>query len=379
MRLPMPDSIRYPLSRLADRFSWLALLTAFVFLALYAAYPQMILLGLCGLYALIAAAGIYRHRRNLAQHERVVSDDPQTDAAPLSMETSLPPESLSFLNTRMNVTVDGLIRASNALNDVSEQHAGSAREQAEVITRANQRLDDFLTMSGNIREQVRSVTQTAREAAAISEEGRTAIRQSMESMDDIRAQVEAIGDTITTLARLTRRIDTIISSVSEIATQSNLLALNASIEAARAGTQGRGFAVVANEVRVLAQQSTESASQVREILGEIQKAMKDTVAATRAGLEHVEHGLERTQRARTVMQTLGDNVDDSRTAVNDIYDVIRQQAEGMEDIVIQMDRMQRLTQDSLGSVRTAEAVSSNLSRLARDLKSVVQQEPALQV
>jgi methyl-accepting chemotaxis protein len=371
----MIASFQQYLTRFADAFSWLALLTACVFVALYGVYPHGVLLVLCALYAILGAAGIYRHHRRLPDEViELDSDTPPTR----TLETSIPPERVTFINTRMSVTVDGLVRASRALNEVSEQQSGSAQEQADVITRANQRLDDFLQMSEGIRQQVRSVTQTAREAADISEEGRGAIQQSLHSMEDIRQQVEAIGDTITTLARLTRRIDTIISSVSEIATQSNLLALNASIEAARAGSQGRGFAVVADEVRVLAQQSTESASQVREILGEIQRAMKDTVAATRAGLDHVETGMERTEHARTIMQTLGENVSDSRTAVSDVYDVIRQQAEGMEDIVIQMDRLQRLTEDSLDSVRTAEAVSSNLSHLAQDLKVAVQDEPAFQ-
>lgn len=273
-------------------------------------------------------------------------------------------------------TVDGLVRASQAINEVTSTQAESAREQAQVIIVANARLDDFLALTERITQQARQVTKIANQAAAMSESGQAAIAATITSMDDIRTQVNVIGETIRRLADLTRRIDDIINSVSEIATQSNLLALNASIEAARAGVHGRGFAVVADEVRTLAGQSTHSAEQVRGILSEIQKAMKETIAATQQGMANVEQGLLRTHTTQEVMLQLSASVNDSRHAVQDISQVLQQQAEGMEEIAISMDRIQRITQQSLDSTRTVEMVSGNLSRLANDLVSAVPAIPA---
>ncbi|HLV37158.1 MAG TPA: methyl-accepting chemotaxis protein, partial [Spirillospora sp.] len=173
---------------------------------------------------------------------------------------------------------------------------------------------------------------------------------------------------------LTQRIDEIILSVSEIATQSNLLALNASIEAARAGVHGRGFAVVADEVRTLSQQSTSAAQQVRAILGEIQNAMKQSVEATQAGMQGVDNGVAMTREANTIMQSLSQSVNESFKSVKAIYDVIRQQMEDLEAIAITIERIERITQQNLASTRMVETVSAGLSHLSSELQMVVAQE-----
>ncbi len=272
---------------------------------------------------------------------------------------------------QMQMTIDSLVLASQAINEVTSTQAESAREQAQVIQLANARLEDFLMLTERITAQAQQVMQVANRAATISESGQSAIAATITTMDDIRAQVGAIGTTIKGLAELTQRIDDIIDSVSEIATQSNLLALNASIEAARAGVHGRGFAVVADEVRMLASQSNQSAEQVRAILGEIQTAMKQTIIATQTGMQNVEQGRARTQIAQEVMLQLLASVSDARNAVQEIASVLKKQSEGLEEIAMSIDRVQRISQQSLDSTRTVEMVSSNLSRLANDLVKTV--------
>lgn len=344
----------------ADTTSLLALVTAVVLIVLYLIIGDSLLMMAFILYIFLAGIGIFNHQRKLAQ----LREQHMTT-------TTIPQAEFETITTRMGVTVDGLVRASRAINDVTSLQVSSAQEQAEVIGRTNDSLDIFLALSEQISEQARGVQQTTQQASDISENGQDAIQQTLHSMNDIRQQVEAIGETIVSLARLTRRIDEIITAVTEIATQSNLLALNASIEAARAGVHGRGFAVVADEVRVLAQQSTQSAAQVREILSEIQNAMKDSVRATQKGMENVDSGVAKTRETNEVIIQLAENVSASREAVSSIYDVIRQQAEGMESIAISMDRIHLITRQNLASTRTVESVSTNLTRLANDLQSSV--------
>jgi methyl-accepting chemotaxis protein len=298
-----------------------------------------------------------------------------SQAAAVPTAASLPSvaEALSASDNAIQVqtTIDGLVLASQAINEVTSTQAESAREQAEMIKLANARLEDFLTLTERITAQAQQVMQVANRAATMSESGQSAIAATITTMDDIRTQVNAIGLTIKRLAELTQRIDDIINSVSEIATQSNLLALNASIEAARAGAHGRGFAVVADEVRTLASQSTQSAEQVRAILGEIQTAMKQTIIATQTGMQNVEQGRARTQIAQEVMLQLLSSVSDARNAVQEIASVLKQQSEGLEEIAMSIDRVQRISQQSLDSTRTVEMVSGNLSRLANDLVKTV--------
>lgn len=286
-------------------------------------------------------------------------------------ETPQPVESIE-LATQLYVTSDGLVRAAQAINDVSHQQTTSSTEQEKVIANTNRMLDDFLKLTEHINDQVRSVTETAGEAANVSQIGQVAIEQAISSMDDLRGQVGDIGQTIVKLAQLTKRVDEIILSVSEIATQSNLLALNASIEAARAGIHGRGFAIVAEEVRSLSQQSTQSAEQVRDLLAQIQDAMKQTVDATERGMEGLDESVKRTREANLVMLELARSVDASHEAVQNIYGVIRQQAEGLDAIAISMDRIERITQQTVASIRAVETVSGNLTRLADDLQHEVE-------
>lgn len=347
----------------ADSTSLLAIITAVLLIILYANTGYPLLLFAFMPYTLLGAVGIYSKRIQLIKAN--------TDTQEMMDTTVLPTSNLRSITIGMDVTVDGLVRATHAINDVTIQQSSSAQEQVEVIGNTNVMLDTFLELSEEISEQAREITRSSQEAADISENGQQALEQTLHSMNDIRRQVEAIGSTIITLAKHTRRIDDIINSVSEIATQSNLLALNASIEAARAGIHGRGFAVVADEVRELASQSTQSATAIRTILGEIKKSMKDTVEATRTGIENVDAGVSKTQEANEVIIKLATNVRESREAVSDIYGIIRQQADGMEEIAISMDRIQLITRQNLASTRTVESVSSNLTRLANDLQTVV--------
>jgi hypothetical protein len=289
-------------------------------------------------------------------------------AAPQTVPTEL---DLNHMVMQLHVTADGLVRAVDAMNHVGSLQHDGASEQAELISRTNELLSDFLELSGGIREQARSITQMAQQAADLSQNGQATIQQAIQGMDEIRAQVSAIAGTILALAQFTQRIDEIITSVSEIATQSNLLALNASIEAARAGVHGRGFAVVADEVRSLSQQSTQAARQVRAILGEIQNAMKETIRATEVGLQGVDAGVSMTQQADNVMVQLAHNVTASHEAVRHIYEVILEQVNGLEEIAISIERIDRITQQNLTSTSTVRTVSQELTRLAADLQTTV--------
>lgn len=323
---------------------------------------EHLILGL-GLLILGQAAVIFLLPTPASQEKAAPSKPAQTAAE--SDEASP-----GALTTQIRMTADGLFRATEAMNEVTLQQSGGAAEQAEAISMTNTLLENFLKLSEQIREQARSVTLMAGHTAEFSEKGQSSIREAIIGMTDIRAQVSAIAQTIVKLSQLTRRIDEIIMSVSEIATQSNLLALNASIEAARAGVHGRGFAVVADEVRSLAQQSTQAARQVRAILEEIQKAMKETVEATQEGTRGVDAGVLRTQEADKVMMHLSQNVSESYKAVKAIYEVIRQQMEDLEQIAIGMERIERITQQNLTSTRMVETVSSNLKRLSADLQAL---------
>ena len=307
----------------------------------------------------------------------------QDSAVPSMMDGSKPAETLDTsetialsqevgeLSTRLYASADGVVRATQAINEVIEAQSVGAQEQADVIRQTTLKMEQFLELSEEVHERARMMSATAQANSALSKTGQSAILDTIGGMSQIRTQVNAIAETIVRLVQLTRKIDEIISSVSEIATQSNLLALNASIEAARAGTQGRGFAVVATEVRNLSQQSTTAADQVRAILAEIQSAVTETMNATEAGMQELENGLDKSREADEIIMKLTGNVGESTASVKEIYDVIRKQADGLEEISIHISRINRITEDSLMSMRTVQSVSTILARVVDELQTPV--------
>lgn len=284
-----------------------------------------------------------------------------------------PPALAQDTQIRTSVTVDGLVRAVKAIDEVTHQQGNSANEQAEVIKLTNAMMDTFIEATERVSKQAQTLTQTAQNTTEIAQQGQQAITHAITGMIEIRQQVSAIGEAIATLARLTRRIDEIITSVTEIATQSNLLALNASIEAARAGVHGRGFAVVADEVRSLSQQSSSAANQVRDILAQVQESVRETIDATEIGMDAVDAGVIMTRRVDEVMNQLTQNTQTSNKSVNAIYGVIRQQASGLEEIAVNLVRLDRITERNIANIHMVETVSANLNRLASDLEAVTRE------
>ncbi len=249
-----------------------------------------------------------------------------------------------------------------AFDEFSASQASSAREESELMRNMGSALEALLSLADRMQAEARSLTHLAGETAAGSEAGQAAIRQAIEGMESIRAHVSIIASSIVRLAQLAQRIDPIISAVSEIATQSNLLALNASIEAARAGMHGRGFAVVADEVRSLSAQSTESARQIRAILGEIQAAVRQSMKATEDGLMGVDEGVERTNQADEAMMMLAANVTRAQRGVNQTYEIMRQQIERLDAISGAMERLSRLATNRDANARVLEEATHALRR-----------------
>ncbi len=284
---------------------------------------------------------------------------PTTEAAPaIPAPTTVDKPAASIVSPQ---SVSGLRQL------IAQQDAG-LQEQADLAAHTNNLLGQFIANGEHMQTQARSMNTAAREASEYASGGQSALQEVMGEMAGIREKVTMVAQSIRTLAQFAQRIDNIIGSVSEIATQSNLLAVNASIEAARAGVHGRGFAVVADEVRSLSHQSTQAAGQVRSILEEIQSAMKQAIKATENGLEQVDSGMSVASHTDQLMNNLLNQVRVAQQSVSTVHDIIRKQTDGLEEISIGAERMERIAHSSLNQTRSMSQLTQELIQAADNLE-----------
>jgi methyl-accepting chemotaxis protein len=192
-------------------------------------------------------------------------------------------------------------------------------------------------------------------------------------MQQTRSSVELVGRNINQLALHLRRIGQIIASVSDIATQSNFLALNAQIEAARAGERGRGFTIVADEVRDLADQSRQSTSDVRTILKEIQRAIAEAVDVTERGANGVNMSLHQAEEAGQIIGQLNETIISNNASSEEILEAIDRQMTDVNKLVESMQTLNQVAMQNQASSRMAETISQNLSRLSAKLVGTILQ------
>jgi methyl-accepting chemotaxis protein len=261
--------------------------------------------------------------------------------------------------------------AAEILASTTQQVSG-ASEQSAAISQTTTTVDEVRTIAEQTVVRAQEVADAAQRSVEIARAGEGAVGDTIESMGAIKVRVEGIAENILALSEQTQQIGEIIATVNDIATQSNMLALNASVEAARAGEQGKGFAVVAMEVRSLAEQSRQATGQVEAILSDIQKATNMTVMATEEGTKGVVEGVTLSARTGEVIQQLREVIVQSAQAAAQMVAGGQQQTSGIEQIAVAMQNINQATVQSLASTRQAEKAARDLNELAGEMMRIVE-------
>ena len=221
-------------------------------------------------------------------------------------------------------------------------------------------------------EKAQHVSELGRRSLEISQAGQRSIEDTIAGMDRIREQVETISDMVVRLSEQSQAIGEIIASVNDLAEQSNLLAVNAAIEAAKAGEQGKGFGVVAQEIRTLASQSKQATAQVRTILLDIQKAISSAVMVTEQGGKAVEEGVLLSKQAGEAIDVLTESVAEATEAAVQIAASSAQQLIGMDQVVSAMENIREAAvQMSAGTQQTEKSVH-DLQGVSRRLREITE-------
>jgi methyl-accepting chemotaxis protein len=254
----------------------------------------------------------------------------------------------------------------------ASQVAASAMETSAAISETTTTLEEVKLTSHLAHEKALAVSRNAQTAAQVSEKGRSAVEKTLEGMSAIERQMKLIGEGIEQVSQQSHAIAKIVASVNELAEQSNLLAVNAAIEAASAGQHGRGFAVVAQEVRSLSVQSKQATAQVRVILSDIQKAVVSAVRATEQGHKAVEAGVRQSTDAGEALKTLASSVDETAQASIQIAASSQQQLAGVEQVALAMENIRQASTKNAEGTRSTEKAAGNLRQLSGTLKELVQ-------
>lgn len=278
----------------------------------------------------------------------------------------------TMITSVLNVTKTLSSSAAEILAATTQQAAG-ASQQSSAVAQTTTTVDEVKAIAEQVSQRASETTEVAQRTVAVSQAGQTSVQQAIGSMHMIQERVEDIAENIMALSERTQKIGDIIMTVSDIASQSNMLALNASIESARAGEHGKGFAVVAKEVRNLSEQSKDATEQIRAILLEIQKATNTAVMATEEGLKGVEKGVRLAADAQQAIEQLSDAITESAQVAMQLTAGGRQQVVGMEQIALAINNIHQATLQNLSSTRQAEKAAQNLNEVAGSLLENVEQ------
>lgn len=315
--------------------------------------------------------------RSLLQDVVKSSEGTAGAARQLTSTTDQVSESLNSVATAMTQVAKGSLTQTGALSETSA-FVGELRNQIQRIAAGTDQLDrsaqgtastvaNMVADTDNVSQKSDEVWQMANEASNTAQAGSRVVRETIEGMSKIRERVLVAAEELERLADTSSRIGDITGVITDIAAQTNLLALNAAIEAARAGEQGRGFAVVADEVRKLAERAGTSAREIADLIRSVQSGTAEALAAMRQGTSEVEAGTQAADGARTALQEIVAMVEQTSTSVAEISELARQISLSSRQVATAVDGMATVAAENRSAT---ESMTSGANRAAASVDSI---------
>ena len=303
----------------------------------------------------------------------------------LTVKAEVTADALGSVADAFNLMITGLTalvtQASSVANEIQRSASGilhsaermrvGAEQQASQIRNASESVHDMSVMTQRMAQNAEDATQTSLKATQAAIKGGASVAETIKGMQRIRGTVQSTGKKIKGLGERSLEIGAIIEVINEIATQTNLLALNAAIEAARAGEQGKGFAVVADEVRKLAERAARATKDITGLIKGIQVETSEAVTIMEEGTREVEEGTKLADQAGAALREIEQIVKQTAGLVTDITKAAGDQVKATESVVGSMDSILKLTKETSHGVQDTVSTISGLADLTKRLHEAI--------
>ena len=336
----------------------------------------------------IGAAGFYWVARNVrrsldavvAAAEHAVANDDFTRSVPEAgtRETARAGQALNALLQKFRAIIadakqssEGIADASRALATTSEQVTRSSAAQAESSSSVAAAVEQASVSVSETAANAQSANEIVGKARAGVDRALAVMAETVGNVSGIADLIRASGNSVALLEQSSQKIGGIVQVIKEIADQTNLLALNAAIEAARAGEQGRGFAVVADEVRGLAERTAKATQEIAALIGDIQSQIGGTVTGMQQANAQTAESLTLVNNTESALRNIGKDSEEVALNVQSIADAIREQDAAIHQVASNIERIAQMTEENSAAAAASSETASQLDALAGRLRGSV--------
>jgi methyl-accepting chemotaxis protein len=320
--------------------------------------------------ALYDAIGHIQRNNDLTRRLDISTDD---EIGRTAHAFNLLVDSLQNSIRKVNEGAARVLQFSEMLASTSSQLSSSTSYQSEAASSMAAAVEEMTVSIEQVSDNAKQVQEVSHTSHERSNEGGAVILQVTEDMHDIAEAVHASSAIMEELGQQSKEIYSIVKVIKEIADQTNLLALNAAIEAARAGEQGRGFAVVADEVRKLAERTTRSTEEIASMIEKIQGGTKQAIDSLEVGVERVNREVELAQQAGMSIQQIQSGTQQVGVAVSGISSAIREQSAASTEIARQVEKVAQMSEEISAATEKSAETATEMKVLAQSLQNQVAQ------